>query len=145
LLAYAVLVLCCALAFAADNKTDEQALLALHAQDRQAYLKGDADLLVSSMAPEIIDVGRGNIDHFTRDQFRDRLAKFFAQAKYSSWEDASPPVVRIGSDGRSALMAVRMAAKLTMSAAGKPPENLDFQSAWLASYEKQNGKWVMVA
>ena len=127
------------------QKNDEQALLAIHARDREAHLRGDANLLTADTASEIVDVGRGHFDRTTRDQVREHFIGFFKQATYSSYEDMAPPVVHIAPDGKSGWMAVQIKAHITMKQEGKPPEEMDFQSAWLATYEKQNGKWLMTA
>ena len=129
----------------AQSNSDQQALLRVHVRDREAHMKGDANLLTADTASEIVDVGRGEFKRTTRDEVREHFATFFKQAKYSSYEDVTPPIIHISSDGRSAFMAVQIRAKLTISDPGKPPQDLDFQTAWLATYEKQNGKWLMVA
>src|SRR3954468_6658878 len=136
-------VLFTTVSFAQTN--DEQALLAIHARDREAHLRGDANLLTADTASELVDVGRGHFDRTTRDQVREHFSGFFKQATYSSYEDMVPPAVHLAPDGKSAWMAVQIRAHMKMKAAGKPPEELDFQSAWLATYEKQNGKWLMTA
>jgi hypothetical protein len=130
---------------AADHKTDEQALLDLHSKAREAHLKGDANLLAEGLADRFMDVGRGHFDWTTRDQFRERFAKVFATRKYSRWENVVPPVVHIAPDGKSGWMAVQLHAEMTDQEDGKPPEKLNFDMAWMANYEKQNGKWVMTA
>jgi hypothetical protein len=132
-------------ALAADHKADEQALLDLHSKARQAHLKGDANLLAEGVADRFMDVGRGHFDWTTREQFRERFTKVFSTNKYSSWENAVPPVVYIAPDGKTGWMAVQLRAELTTQADGKPPEKLNFDMAWMANYEKQNGKWKMVA
>src|SRR5437868_8000027 len=86
-------VLLASAALAQSN--DEQALLAIHARDRQAHLRGDANLLTADTASEIIDVGRGHFDRTTRDQVREHFTGFFKQASYSSYDDMVPPVVHI--------------------------------------------------
>jgi len=124
---------------------DEQSLLTIHQRTRQAYLKGDAALLVADMAPEIMDVGRGHFDKQARDQVRDHFNMFFKQAKYASFEDVVPPAVHVSADGRSAWMAVQIKAKIRMTEPGKAPQDIDFQTAWLSAFEKQNGDWKMTA
>ena len=128
-----------------SQSKDEQSLLAIHQHTREAHLKGDAVLLTSDLAFEIMDVGRGHFDKQTRDQVRDHFMAYFQQAKYSSFEDLAPPAIHISPDGRSAWMAVQIKAKITMTEPGKQPENIDFQSAWLSTFEKQNGHWKMTA
>ena len=138
-------VLLSTLALAADHKADEQALLDLHSKAREAHLKGDANMLADGLSDRFMDVGRGHFDWTTRDQFRERFSKVFATTKYSRWENAVPPVVYIAPDGNSGWMAVQLHAEVTNHQDGKPPEQLNFDMAWLANYEKQNGKWKMVA
>lgn len=140
-----LLALVAIIALAADRKADEQALLDLHSKARQAHLKGDANLLAEGLADRFMDVGRGHFDWTTREQFRERFTKVFATTKYSSWENAVPPVVYIAPDGKTGWMAVQLKAELTSLQDGKPPEKLNFDMAWMANYEKQNGKWKMVA
>jgi hypothetical protein len=137
------LVLLSALAFAQSN--DEQALRNIHQRTREAHLKGDAALLTADLAPEIMDVGRGHFEKQTRDQVRDHFTTYFKQASYSSFDDITSPAIHISPDGRSAWMAVQIRAKITMTEPGKPPQNIDFQSAWLSTFEKQNGQWKMTA
>ena len=131
------------LAFAQSR--DEQSLLAIHQHTREAHLKGDAVLLTADLASEIMDVGRGHFDKQTREQVRDHFTTYFKQAKYASFEDIVPPAIHVSPDGRSAWMAVQIKAKITMTQQGKPPEDIDFQSAWLSTFEKQNGQWKMTA
>jgi hypothetical protein len=132
-------------AAALAQSSDEQALLVLHAHDREAHLRGDANLLTADMAPEIMDVGRGHFDRTTREQVREHFTTYFKQAKYSSFDDMVPPAVHVAPDGKSAWMAVQIRAHITNTEPRKAPEEIDFQSAWLATYEKQNGKWLMTA
>ena len=138
-------VLFSTLALAADHKSDEQALLDLHSKAREAHLEGDANLLAQGVADRFMDVGRGHFDWTTREQFRERFTKVFSTNKYSSWENAVPPVVYIAPDGKTGWMAVQLKAELTTQQDGKHPEKLNFDMAWMANYEKQNDKWLMTA
>jgi hypothetical protein len=132
-------------AFAADQKADEQALLDLHSKAREAHLKGDANMLADGLPDRFMDVGRGHFEWTTRDQFRERFTRVFATRKYSRWENVVPPVVHIAPDGNTGWMAVQLHAELTEQQDGKAPEQINFDMAWMANYEKQNGKWKMTA
>jgi hypothetical protein len=140
-----LLALASTVASGADQKGDEQALLNLHSRAREAHLKGDANLLAEGLADKFMDVGRGHFDWTSREQFRERFTKVFATTKYSRWENVVPPVVHIAPDGKTGWMAVQLHAELTELRDGKPPEQINFDMAWMANYEKQNGKWKMVA
>ena len=139
------LLLLSTLTFAADIKSDERALLALHEKARQAHLRGDAVMLTEDMADEVLDSGRGAFDRVTREQFLQRFTNYFKTAKYSSFDNMVPPVAHVAPDGNSGWVAVQIKAHITNTAPDKPPEETDFQYAWLATFEKQQGKWRMTA
>lgn len=132
-------------AFAFAQNNDERSLLTIHQRTREAHLKGDAALLTGDMAPEIMDVGRGHFDKQSREQVREHFTTYFKQARYASFDDMVPPSIHVAPDGRSAWMAVQIRANITSTEPGKAPQRIDFQSAWLATYEKQNGQWKMTA
>src|SRR4051794_26904617 len=108
------------------QQSDEKAILALHEHDREAHLRGDANLLTADMAPEIMDVGRGHFDRTTRDQVREHFTTYFKQAKYSSFDDMVAPAVHVAPDGKSAWMAVQIRAHITNTEPGKVPAKVDF-------------------
>lgn len=126
--------------------TDTDALLALHAQDRRAHLDGDADLLASGMADHIWEASRGQLTRLTRKDVRDRFARYFETVRYSIWDDLVDPHVSVAGDGLSAWMAVHIEA--TVLSVGEPgadvaPQTRRFESSWIATYEKEQGRWLM--
>src|SRR3954447_10534824 len=95
-------------AFAADPSADRDALLKLHAADRDGHLKGDADLLVSPLAPTITEVAAGHIESMNRDAAKQKFAEYFKTVKYTAWDDAVDPIIKISSDGKMAWMFVQV-------------------------------------
>jgi hypothetical protein len=140
-----VIALLSSFSFAADQTADAQAILGLHSTAREAHLKGDANLLAQTVADEFLDVGRGKFDRVKREDFRQRFTKFFGTTKYSRWDDVVPPLVYVAPGGKSGWMAVQLHAEVTLHEEGKPPTDTAFDMAWLANYEKRDGKWIMVA
>jgi uncharacterized protein (TIGR02246 family) len=124
--------------FASDSSTD--AVLALHRQVREAHLTGDANLLASTFADHVVEVRRARILRPSREDVRKRFQEYFAATKYSVWDDIVAPEVRISPDGRMAWMAVHIRA-----VARQNQEVLDFESAWVATYEKSEGRWRMTS
>jgi len=119
---------------------DQAALLELHEQDRQAHLRGDAELLASAVAEVLIDSSRGGIQRSSRDEFRERFAGYFRRVRYARWDDVDPPVVSVSADGSQAWMAIHIEADL----ATLDGEARRFQSSWIAAYEKRERGWVLV-
>lgn len=120
-------------------------VLAVHQADRRANFNHDIEDLVARAAPETLDVRDGQINRMTREDVRKRFTEYFWSAEFSAWDDVEPPVVRVSPDGRMAWMIVRVRISYTETEASgkkKPVQSID---AWMAAYEKQAGKWVMVA
>ncbi len=119
---------------------DVAALLALHEQDRRAHLNGDASLLVSGMADVILEAGRGRLARATRSELRERFQAYFGSVSYSRWDDVDRPHIVVADGGRSAWMAVHVTASVSGDG-----ESRTFESAWIAVYEKLDGRWLMTA
>ena len=129
----------------AQTSKDEAAIIAGHEQARKAHLTGNADLLASGVAERFIEAGRGKVTEMTREQVHHRFTEYFKVAKYSVWRDTFAPKVTISADGKMAWMIVAVHAELTVKddQTGKV-EPRSFDSAWISTLEKINGKWKMV-
>jgi len=142
-----LLIASCCTPAAATSPTLEQdtrSLLAIHARERQAHLKGDANLLVANMADQVINVEYGKIEIITRDQMCQHFMRVFEQVKYSSWEDSAPPKVFVSPDGQMAWMVIEIKASLSDRSGLNAGVERGFISSWIATFEKQQGEWRMV-
>ena len=129
---------------ASDLGRDRDSLLALHAHERQAHLIGDANLLTAEMADQVVDVQNGKVEVRSREEMRRRFADYFAQVKYSFWDDVVEPRVRVSPDGRMGWVVIHVKAGLSDvsgAQAGKPRR---FESSWISIYEKRDADWKMV-
>jgi ketosteroid isomerase-like protein len=137
---------CCATAAASTSSLehDTQSLLAIHARDRQAHLKGDANLLAAGMADHVINVEYGKVEISTREQMRQQFTQYFDRVKYSSWEDTAPPKVYVSPDGLMAWMVIEIKARLSDRSGPDAGVERGFISSWIATFEKQHGEWRMV-
>ena len=124
--------------FAADPDAD--AVLALHRQVREAHLTGDANLLASTFADHVVEVRRAKISRPSREDVRKRFQQYFAATKYTVWDDTTATEIRVSADGKMAWMAVHIRA---LGKQGQ--EEFDFESAWVATYEKAGGHWRMTS
>lgn len=139
-----LLIVGCYMTAAASTSTverDTQSLLAMHARDRQAHLKGDADLLATGMADPFINVAHGKVETIPREQMRQHFAQYFGQVKYSSWEDSAPPKVFVSPDGQMAWMVIEIKARLSDRSGAQAGIEREFISSWIATFEKQHGEW----
>lgn len=115
---------------------------AAHARDRQAHLEGNADLLADGMADHMWEASRGQLNRLDREDVRARFAAYFASVRYSVWDDLVQPHVSASVDGTSAWMAVHIEARL--ASVDDPLDEREFESSWIATYEKIDGRWLMV-
>jgi hypothetical protein len=148
LLRILLLIASCCTTAAASSLTlehDTQSLLAIHVRERQAHLKGDANLLVASMADHVTNVEYGKVEIVTREQMRQQFTERFDRVKYSSWEDTAPPKVYVSPDGQMAWMLIEIKARLSDRSGPDAGVERGFISSWIATFEKQPGAWRMVA
>jgi len=135
---------------AADHATTAQRqaeaeLLAVHQQDRRAHLEHNVDLLLEHAGPQLLDVRDGKVSVVTREQTRANFTDYFSRAKISVWDDVQSPVVHASEDGRLGWMVVRVHIVYTSRDRSGQSGQHDSMMAWMAAYEKRNGKWVMTA
>jgi hypothetical protein len=95
------------------------------------------------MADHVWEAGRGGLTRLSQAAMRERFTTYFASVRYSMWDDLEPPHVVISGDGTQAWMAVAIEARLSsVDADGHTPERA-FESSWIATYEKVDGRWLM--
>ena len=129
----------------AIQKQAESELLTLHKEERRAHFDHDITFLVSHVAPHMLDVRDGRVNRVSSDDVRGKFEQYFKNAKFSAWDDVEPPVVHVSADGAMAWMILQVRiAYTTIDASGKTSKE-DTVGAWMSSYEKQNGTWIMTA
>lgn len=118
-------------------------LLQLQQQGRTAHFGKDARLLVSVFADDFINIGSGKITRPTNEESQNRLQAYFDRSEFLEWDDISPPIIRVSQDASMAYVIVHKRVRLTAKNAQGVPEEATTIFAWMETYEKQNGKWVL--
>jgi len=131
------------LALAADPAAERVALLKLHAQDRDGHLKGDADLITAPLAPTITEVAGGHVSTMKRDDAKAKFAEYLKTVKYTAWDDASEPVIKISSDGKMAWMVVEI--KVEVAPVSNLVDKRNFMNSAIQTYEKGPDGWQMTS
>ena len=72
----------------------------------------------------------------------ERFRAYFETVRYAVWDDLISPHVWVAEDGRNGWLAVHIEARLTSTDADDSRER-EFESAWIATYEKINGSWLL--
>lgn len=120
-------------------------LLQLHEQQRDAHFNRDAKLLVSKFADDFISVSAGKIARPTREQSLNRFQTYFNRSSFVEWDDIAPPVIKISKDASMAYVIVHKRVRLKAADENGLSQEQTTIFAWMETYEKQNGKWMMTA
>jgi hypothetical protein len=122
-----------------------QEMLQLHEQQRAAHLGKDANLLVSIFADDFVNVSAGKINRPTRDESLKRFRAYLERSNFLEWEDIAPPIIRVAQDASMAYVIVHKRVRLTAQNERGETEEETTIFAWMETYEKQRGKWVLTA
>ena len=123
----------------------EAELLSLHKEERRAHFEHDVNFLLAHVAPQLLDVREGQVNRMSREDVRAKFVEYFKTAHFSAWDDVEPPIVRVSSDGNMAWMIVRVRIAYTETDTSGKTIHQNTVGAWMSSYEKQNGEWIMTA
>jgi hypothetical protein len=127
------------------EKLAESELLTLHKEDRRAHFDHDVKSLIAHVAPQLVDVRDGHVNRMTRDDVRARFEEYFKNAQFLAWDDVEPPIIQVSPDGKMAYMIVRVRISYIETDASGKKSNQSTVGAWMSSYEKRNGQWLMTA
>jgi hypothetical protein len=138
------------LASAAERKNAvqqqaEAELLALHQQDRMAHFNHETNALLAHLGRQLFDVRDGKVTVMGREDVRSKFANYFSHAEFSAWDDVQPPVVRVSNDGMMGWMIVRVRIAYTERDKSGHKTEHDSIMAWMSTYEKSHGNWIMTA
>lgn len=125
-----------------DLEADRAELLRLHEEEREAHIGKDAALLVGQFADDFVQLNRGKIDRSSREAIRARLQSYFDASRFLAWDDVEPPEIRVSKDGTMAWKIVHKVVRIAGEPGAAPSETV---FAWLATYEKRDGRWRLTA
>ena len=128
-----------------ESNAGKAELLALHQAARRAHFNRDVDFFVAGMGSEFTMVRDGNIRVVSREDVSKQFTEYFRGIEFSAWDDLEPPAIRVSPDGKMGWMIARVRIAYTKTDAGGATSKEDTIMAWLSTYEKRDGKWLLVA
>jgi len=140
---FAILLALTSIAFAADPAVDRAALLKLHAQDRDGHLKGDVDLITGQFAATFEEVVGGRVREMSLNAARQQIGDYLKSVKYTAWDDAAEPIIKVSPDGQMAWMLVQ--TKVEVAPINQPDAKRSFLNSAIQTYEKGPNGWQMTA
>jgi len=129
------------------NPTEDlKVLQRFHSESREAHLNKDIELFLSSFADTVLNVNRGKVTKSTIEANRTRFQNYFDNVEFVKWDDTAPPEYKISADGTMAWVTVQkeVIVKWKQEDSSLSPNDTTL-FAWVAIYEKKNGKWLMTA
>jgi hypothetical protein len=134
-----------ALRDADESATAKAELLAVHQAARRAHFDRDVDSIVAGMGTEFTTAHEGTIRVMSREDVRKQFTEYFRGAEFSAWDDLEPPIIRVSPDGKMGWMIIRVRIAYTKTEASGATSKENTVMAWMSAYEKQDGKWLLVA
>lgn len=111
----------------------------LHRQLLAAHCLGDAELMASLSAPQVLVAGRGELREVTNDAVKERFAALFQAVTYTEYSDTELPVIEVA---ESADLGWVGASVLTRGSANDTGAAFTHQWAWVMMVKKVDGAWL---
>lgn len=124
-----------------EMTSGRQEIARLLAQERNAHLTANADLMVEPFADDFISVARGEISHPTRDESRKRFALYFGSVKFLAWDDITPPVIWISHDVTLATALIHKRVHIEFQDEDGTPAQDETTFVWQETYVYEKGRW----
>jgi hypothetical protein len=117
-----------------------QALLAAHAQEREAHVARDADRMAALTPDGFVMVDAGQVTTLSAAQMRARFASYFARVTFDRWDDLEPPRVWISQDGSLGSIAVHKEVVVRDVSDGSVSRTV---FAWLETWASTADGWKL--
>ena len=131
----------CTTALAADS-SDE--LLALHEKVMRAHRDSNVEVLLEDEAEDYVVANRGIVSRPSKAERRQRLGAYMRATKFEEYRDLIAPIVTTSADGTLGWVTVQVQARGTQTNAEGKREPIEFVSAWIELYRRQDGRWQRV-
>lgn len=103
---------------------------------------GDADLIATPYAPDIVIASRGELTGRSNATVREQFRQLFARLEYTAYQDIEPPIVDVSEGGDLGWIGVNVRASGSDRETGT---GFDDQWAWIMIARKIDGEWLHVA
>lgn len=110
----------------------------LHRRLLAAHCLGDADMMASLSAGEVLSANRGVLAMHENASLQKRFSGLFSTLNYTEYRDLKPPVIEVSDSGDIAWIAVEVQARGHAIEAQTP---FDDQWAWFMLAKKIDGVW----
>jgi hypothetical protein len=117
----------------------------LHKKQREDHFNRDAAAMAAGFTDDFTNIANGRITKPTRDESFQRFKNYFGRSTFLEWDDITPPVIRVSSDGTMGHTIVHKRVRLLSKGEDGKETEVTEVYAWVALYRKINGKWLLTA
>lgn len=118
---------------------DDVRVYRLHRKLLAAHCLGDAELMASLSAPDIVIANRGDLNNTTSNAMQERFTALFERLDYTAYLDIESPVIEVAESADLGWIAVNVRALGTDRKTGAA---FDDQWAWIMMVKKVGGEWL---
>ena len=125
------------------EETNRNELLALHQKMLEAHRQSNVDLLLEDSLDEYVVANRGEISRPSLEERKRVVGHYFDITQFTEYRDLEEPVVKVSEDGTLGWVIAQVEAK-GMQQIDNQQQPVEFVSAWIELYQKQDGNWVQI-
>ncbi len=118
---------------------DQVQVYRLHRKLLAAHCLGDADMMATLSAPQMVIAGRGELLRVSNAAMHEQFTALFQRLEYTEYHDIVMPIIEISSASDLAWIGVNVRA---IGSDKKTDTPFDDQWAWVMMVEKINNDWV---
>ena len=124
--------------------TDAARLAALHQKVLLAHQQGNVELLLEDEVEDYVVAKRGEVSKPTIAERRARLGSYLENTTFEEYRDLAEPIVTVSGDGTLGWVIVQVDGVGEQADAVGGKLAVEFTSAWIELYQKQQGLWFRV-
>lgn len=127
-----------------DFEAFRKEILDLHKGFIEAHLNKNIDFIVHDLSDDYFAVSRGEIDKPTKEEMKSDLSGYINNTDFLEYRDVEEPMIGFSKDGSLAWAVFRVKVAGMLTSEDGSEQKVDFICAWMALYERQDDKWIML-
>ncbi len=119
-------------------------ILDLHKSFIEAHLNKNVDFMVRDISDDYFAVSRGEINKPSPEKMKSDLSGYINNTVFSEYRDLEEPIIGFSKDGSLAWAVFKVKVAGRLSTEDGSERKVDFICAWIALYERQDDKWILL-
>ncbi len=125
-----------------DKDVLKSEILDFHKKFIDDHLTRNIDSFVKDYAEDYIFVAYGEINHPSKEEFKESFSNYLNSTTFSEYRDLDEPIIGFSKDGSLAWSIVRVKVAGSQNLEDGSQNDFDVTYAWITLYERQGDKWI---